>query len=76
MPDPNRPEEPPRYTRHRARPGFLARLGGREDGDLAALKALRAREQELDAGHGHGPGPAPATRDGGPVRDEQGRALY
>jgi LCP family protein required for cell wall assembly len=76
VPDPNRPEEPPRYTRHRARPGFLARLGGREGGDLAALQALRAREQELDAGPAPGPGAAPAARDGGPVRDEQGRALY
>lgn len=64
VPDPS--DEPPRYSRHRSRPGFLSRRG---DQDLAALQALRERERGQDAA-------APARRAGAPVRDEQGRAIY
>ncbi|MCW3013091.1 MAG: LytR family transcriptional regulator [Solirubrobacterales bacterium] len=74
MPDPKPPEEPPRYTRHRARPGFLARRAGRKDDDLAALNALRAREQDLDGNRNRAPGRA--TEDGPGVRDAQGRSIY
>jgi LCP family protein required for cell wall assembly len=70
VPDPFDPsrgdEEPPRYTRHRSRPGFLSRFGRREDADeLAALQALRERERELQG-----------AEDAPPVRDAEGRAIY
>jgi LCP family protein required for cell wall assembly len=58
-------DEHPRYTRHRSRPGFLS---GRGDRELAALQALREREREQDE--------APRGNGEGPVRDEQGRAIY
>jgi LCP family protein required for cell wall assembly len=80
VPAPIDPDDRPRYTRHRAGPGFLGRRRGRSgDDDLAALNALRAREQELDRGAGGRPraGASPTP----PVvpearRDEEGRVVY
>lgn len=72
----DRPEERPRYTRHRARPGLLSRFGGRKDDDLAALQALRARERDLDAADPGPPVDRPPVVGAPPVRDGEGRAIY
>lgn len=54
-------DEPPSYTRHRARRGLFGRGGGRggSGDELDALAALRERERDLDAGR-----PGNASRGG------------
>lgn len=80
MPAQRDPDDRPRYTRHRAGPGFLGRLRRRSgDDDLTALNALRAREQELDRGAGgrpraKGSSVSPAAPEG--RRDDEGRVVY
>ncbi len=76
MRKPDAPDDRPEYRRHRARPGFFARMGRRNapDDDLTALQALRAREQGLD-----GPDRGRSARVAAPSdgqRDEQGRVVY
>ena len=76
VPDANDPEDPPRYRRHRARPGFFARRGRPQGDEDNALAALRAREDAQ--GRDRSPGsPSPnAAGPRAPERDAQGRAIY
>lgn len=69
--DPDTPDDPPRYRRHRSGPSFL-RSRRRDDEDSEALDALRAREQALPREL-----PGGGADPGDPVRrDDEGRAIY
>ncbi len=70
--DPDAPDDPPRYRRHRSGPSFLRRRR-RDDEDSEALRALQARDQALPREPAGG---AAAGAEAPVRRDEQGRAIY